>query len=648
MQCRGAEQDYRNRADLPVPHVALYTDGMHALHVDGDMARRLDGLLLQVYGQHARKARRLIDAVLDRRASELASHGSMKNPALDGSISRRYTEKDALLIAYGDMVAPPGGGEGQSRTALGRLDATIERHMGGLFDYLHILPFFPYSSDDGFSVMDYRTVNPALGTWHDIEALGRHHRLVFDLVLNHASAQGAWFKAFKAGKPPFDHFFVTRPLDYDATSVLRPRTHRLITPVRLDDGRMAGVWTTFSADQVDLDFSEPAVLAEFVDISLGYALHGARMLRLDAIAYLWKEDGTPCAHLPQTHAIVRILRAIFDGLGLDLSILTETNVPHEQNMAYFGQVGDADLGDADLGDADLGDADLGDADLGDADLGDEAHLVYNFSLPPLVLYAFATGDAGPLSRWAAGLQVPAAGTMLNFLASHDGIGVMPARGFIDDLAPLLMAVEERGGLVSYKATPEGPVPYELNISWADAIARPDASDEERSHALIASYAIACAMDGIPAVYFHSAVGSRNWLAGPRSLGYNRAINRERPPLDMLESELARPESLRAMTLAGLASLLRERGARPAFAPASPRTAYATSGPVFMVERGDGSDAVLVLVNCSREQATVRPPDAWLTHTHAFDPVAGSRSDVGLSDGRFTLPGYAVRWLERTG
>jgi len=628
MQSHGAEQDYRNGADLPVLHAALYTDGMDALHVDGDMARRLDGLLLQVYGQHAREARRLIDAVLDRRASELASHGSMTKPALGGSISHRYTEKDALLITYGDMVAPPDGGEEQSRTALERLDAMIERHMGGIFDYLHILPFFPYSSDDGFSVMDYRKVNPALGTWHDIEALGRHHRLVFDLVLNHASAQGAWFRAFKAGQPPFDHFFVTRPPDYDATSVLRPRTHPLITPVRLDNGRMTGVWTTFSADQVDLDFSEPAVLAEFVDLSLEYALHGARMLRLDAIAYLWKEDGTPCAHLPQTHAIVRILRAIFDGLGLDLSILTETNVPHEQNMAYFGRDGDADRGDADR--------------------GDEAHLVYNFSLPPLVLYAFATGDAGPLSRWAAGLQVPVAGTMLNFLASHDGIGVTPARGFIDDLAPLLTAVEERGGLVSYKATPEGPVPYELNISWADAVARPDASDEERAHALIASYAIACAMDGIPAVYFHSAVGSRNWLAGPRMLGYNRAINRERPQLDALESELANPESLRAMSLAGLASLLHERGTRLAFAPSSPRMAHATSGPVFMVERGDPSSAVLVLVNCSREPAAVQLHNTWQARLRAFDPVTGSPIDVGLSDGRFALPGYAVRWLERTG
>lgn len=591
---------------------------MHTPQFDGDAARRLDALLLQIYGPRSAEALRLIDAVLERKASGLATLKAMTGHSDDRAASRRYTEQDALLITYGDMVAPPGGGGERQPTALERLAGTIERHLGGIFGYLHVLPFFPYSSDDGFAVMDYRAVNPALGGWADIEALGRHHRLVFDLVLNHASAQGSWFKAFKAGQPPFDRFFITRPLDYDAASVLRPRTHPLISPVRLDDGRMTGVWTTFSADQVDLDFAEPAVLAEFVDISLGYALHGARMLRLDAIAYLWKEDGTSCAHLPQTHAIVRILRTIFDGLGLELSILTETNVPHEQNMAYFGHD------------------------------GDEAQLVYNFSLPPLVLYAFATGDAGPLSKWAAGLQVPASGTMLNFLASHDGIGVTPARGFIDDLAPVLDAVTERGGLISYKATADGPVPYELNISWADAIARPDASDGERARAVVASHAIACAMDGMPAVYFHSAVGSRNWLAGPRLLGYNRAINRERPPLDLLEQELARPESLRAMTLAGLASLLRERGKRPAFAPAAPRTIRAVSGPVFMVERGDPSNAVLVLVNCSREPAAVRLPPLWRAQSRAFDPVTGVHHDAAQLDGTLALPGYAVRWLEHAG
>jgi len=557
-----------------------------------------------LYGDRAIEALSLISETLSRRHAVPGRRAASGAPL--------FTEKDALLISYGDMIA---AGPGDGRSALGRLGGFLDERLPGLFSYLHILPFFPYSSDDGFSVMDYRAVDPALGAWADVEALGRKRRLAFDLVLNHASARGAWFEAFKAGRKPYDRFFLTRPLDYDSSAVLRPRTHPLITPITLGDGRNVGLWTTFSADQVDLDFSEPAVLAEFVDVILGYAERGARMLRLDAIAYLWKRDGTSCAHLPETHAVVKAIRAVIDGLGLDMVVLTETNVPHEENMSYFGD-------------------------------GDEAHMVYNFSLPPLVLHAFATGDAGPLSRWAAGLRVPTGGVLLNFLASHDGVGVTPARGLVDDIDSTIAAVEARGGLVSYKATPAGPAPYELNVSWADAVARPEADDAERSRALVASYAIACAMDGVPAVYFHSAVGSRNWAEGPGRLGYNRAINRERPALAELEAALDDPASMRARSLTGLSSLLRERATRPAFSPSSPRRAFPSSGAVFAVERGSGSGAVLVLVNCSRERSRVTLPDGWLASTSALDPVSGKTVGLYREGNEMIIEGYDVLWLDR--
>ena len=501
----------------------------------------------------------------------------------------------------------------------------VDRHAAGVFSYVHILPFCPYSSDDGFSVKDYRVVDPALGNWDDIQALGKGCKLVFDLVLNHASAQGDWFQRFLAGETPYDKYFVTRPLDYDSRSVTRPRTHPLITPCRLNDGRTVGLWTTFSADQVDLDFSEPAVLADFVDILLEYAARGARMVRLDAIAYLWKQDGTSCVHLPQTHAVVRLFRAVVDALELDMVILTETNVPHKENMSYFGR-------------------------------GDEAHLVYNFSLPPLTLHAFATGDAGPLSRWAADLTVPAGGTLLNFLASHDGVGVTPAKGLVNDIGTIITAVQERGGLVSYKASPEGKVPYELNISWSDAVAPVDATEDERVAALLASYAVACAMDGVPAVYFHSLAGSRSWQEGPQALGYNRAINRQRPRLGELEQGLDNPGSMRARTLAGFRSLLTERGRRPAFAPDSPRRVLSEDGQVFAVERGSGSNRVLVLVNCSREAVDYVVPGEWSKARRLTNPCAvfgvGIAGKLGVGtegkarpDGTVALPGYSVRWLE---
>jgi len=578
----------------------------------GSFGKTFEASMKRIYGQKGSEALRLVLAVMERHGRAL--EGLERRPVTVPAESR-FTERDALLISYGDMISPAAA-KSPDGSALSRLGSFIDQRLPGLFSYLHILPFYPYSSDDGFSVMDYRAVDPALGSWSDVEALGRGRKLAFDLVLNHASARGVWFTAFKAGRSPYDRFFITRPLDYDASAVLRPRMHPLITPVCLDDGRTVGVWTTFSADQVDIDFSEPAVLAEFIDIILFYAERGARMLRLDAIAYLWKRDGTSCAHLPETHEVVRAIRAVLDGLGLDMVVLTETNVPHEENMSYFGN-------------------------------GDEAHMVYNFSLPPLTLHAFATGDAGPLSRWAAGLRVPEGGTMLNFLASHDGIGITPAHGLVDSFDQTVAAVEERGGLVSYKSTPEGRIPYELNVSWVDAVARPGADNDERSRALVASYAVALAMDGVPAVYFHSMVGSRNWKEGPGQLGYHRAINRERPALDELEAALDDPRSLRARSLAGLSSLLRERAKRPAFSPSAPRKAMLSTGPVFVVERGSGSGAILVAVNCNPSAATFDAPEGWNRAVFAFDPVAPGRTILAPESGAFPIHGYGVLWLERS-
>lgn len=599
-------------------------DSMKTTGIDLEAAGRIRKLLEFIYGEKAFAAETLVHACMERWEDRLPRNGQRGLKSTAG----RFSEKDALLISYGDMIASEASIasasktpvpdaqslEASSQTALARLGLFLDRHAPTLFSYIHILPFCPYSSDDGFSVKDYRVVDPALGSWEDIQALGRSRKLVFDLVLNHASAQGVWFKDFLAGRKPFDRYFLTRPLDYDSSSVTRPRTHPLITPCTLDNGNTVGLWTTFSADQVDLDFAEPAVLADFVDILLDYASRGAKMVRLDAIAYLWKEDGTSCVHLPRTHAVVKLFRAVIDAVGIDMAILTETNVPHDENMSYFGDT-------------------------------DEAHLVYNFSLPPLTLYAFATGDAGPLSRWAANLVVPPGGTLLNFLASHDGIGVTPARGLVDDIGTLVKAVRDRGGLVSFKATPEGKVPYELNISWSDAVAPVDATEEERVASLLASYAIACAMDGLPAIYFHSLAGSRSWLDGPETLGYNRAINRQRPRIDELEQDLNDPTSLRARVLEGFRCLLLERSRRPTFAPGSPRQVISGVGQVFALERGAGSSAVLVLVNCGRSPTIFTLPERWGKAQKLTDPCTGSRSNRYGGEEKLALPGYSVRWLE---
>jgi sucrose phosphorylase len=524
---------------------------------------RIAELLVFLYGETMGRAMLpgLMEILEDYRRS-----GRRGGAGAEARARAPICHRDAFLIAYGDMLAPARGERGETReTGLARLNRFLAKWNKGSFSYLHLLPFHPYSSDDGFSVIDYRAVDSRFGSWKDIKNLGRHFRMVFDFVLNHGSVKSEWFKKFLAGEWEFANWYLTRPKNYDYSAVVRPRTHPLLTPFQKDDGSTVHVWTTFSADQADYDFSQPEVLLEFIRIFLEYARRGGKMLRLDAIAYLWKKDGTPCLHHPKTHGVVKLFRALIEYLCLDMLILTETNVPHKENISYFGETGPA------------------------FPAGDEAHLVYNFALPPLTLYAALSGDAGPLKKWAAELPaLPAGQCYLNFLASHDGVGLTPARGLVDEAA-FAAAVDEaqrRGGLVSMKSSPRGPVPYELNCSWADMVA-PESlgSPEKQARAFLNTYGLAMALPGLPAVYFHSWIGSRAWKEGPSFLGFNRAINREKPAIDRVEKELENKSSFRFHVRRGFRRLLEFRQSEEAFSPRIPCRILHSPDSIFALIRG---------------------------------------------------------------
>ena len=292
---------------------------------------------------------------------------------------------------------------------------------------VHLLPFFPFSSDDGFSVTDFWKVDPRLGTWNDVALLGKNFRLMFDGVINHVSRESEWFQAFVRGEPPFTDYFICADPNADLSQVTRPRTSPLLTPVKTTRGTKH-VWTTFSADQIDLNYKNPEVLLKIIELLLFYAEQGAEVIRLDAIAYLWKEPGTTCIHLPQTHRVVKLFRSVFDQVAPGVILITETNVPHADNVSYFGNG------------------------------TDEAQMVYNFALPPLVLHTFHTGNAQRLTNWAATLTTPSRSTtFFNFIASHDGIGVMPARGLLSEseIHELVRRTLAHGGKVSSKSNPDG-------------------------------------------------------------------------------------------------------------------------------------------------------------------------------------------------
>lgn len=481
------------------------------------------------------------------------------------------SERDALLITYADQVGEPG------QIPLATLADFTKAHLRGVVSGVHLLPFYPWSSDDGFSVKDFFAVDEAFGTWADIERFRPEFDLMFDAVFNHMSAQGEWFQKFLADEPEFRDFFVTVAGNPDLSQVVRPRALPLLTDFQTGRG-LEQVWTTFSADQVDLNFKNPQVLLACIRALLFYVERGAKFIRLDAIAYLWKEIGTNCIHLPQTHRVIQLWRAVLDEVAPGVRLITETNVPHADNISYFGNG------------------------------TNEAQLVYNFALPPLVLHSIATGNAEKLTRWAASLRLPSdRTTFFNFLASHDGIGMNPARGILSqaEIDTLVARVQEHGGLVSYKHNSDGSKsPYELNITYFDALSNPAANEPlpTQVNRFLVAHAIMFALVGVPGIYFHSLFGSRNDRVGADASGIPRRINRQKLSRAELEADLADAISLRALVFGGLAHLLEQRRTSRAFAPGAKQRLLELDARVFAVIRESvgGAERMLCLHNVSDE------------------------------------------------
>lgn len=522
--------------------------------------------------------------VIAQTVYEQLTHLLMDAPESTGAQVLAVSERDTMLIAYGDHVRRAG------EPPLATLHETLAR-LRLPVSSLHILPFYPYSSDDGFSVIDYYRVDPALGAWDDVRRLAGDYRLMFDAVFNHISAESDWFRAFLRGEAPYTGYFVTADADADVSLVTRPRTHPLLTRFATARGDRY-VWTTFSDDQIDLNVANPAVLIELVRALLFYVRQGAQFIRLDAIAFLWKELGTSCIHLPQTHLIVQLLRDILDVYAPTTILITETNVPHEENLSYFG------------------------------DGTDEAQLVYQFALPPLIMHTLRTGSAERLTAWAATIRrVSERTTFFNFTASHDGIGIRPVMDILSgaEIDALVRTTLEHGGRVSMKSNADGTQsPYELNITYFDAITAPEitaAQPEIAVQRFLLSQAIMLAMIGIPGIYFPSLFGSRNDDAGVQATGRNRTINREKLNADALLRDIERDDTITRAVFERYARLLAVRTSEPAFHPLGAQAVLDISPAVFAVERAspDGQARVLALHNVSDQPQSVSLPvgGAWL-------------------------------------
>ena len=520
-----------------------------------------------------------------------------------------FSQEDVVLITYGDSLKKDG------ESPLATLHEFANKYLRGAISNIHFLPFFPYSSDDGFSVMDFFEIDPELGTWQEVAAIGQDFELMFDYVVNHFSSKGQWFQNYLEGKEGFAEFAMEIDPATDLSMVTRPRSLPLLSEYQKKDGQTVHLWTTFSADQIDFNFKSLDVLEKMTDVLLFYADQGATILRLDAIAFLWKEIGTNCIHLPQTHDMVKLFRAVLDLVAPDVIILTETNVPHDENISYFG------------------------------DGRDEAQMVYNFTLPPLVFYSMVKEDATILSQWARGLYLESENnTFFNFMASHDGIGVRPLEGILDpaELDSLIEVVNANEGQVSYKQNPDGSEsPYELNITYVDAILADKSST--RADKFLASQAVQYALPGVPATYIHSLLGSRNWVEGVKQTGRARTINREKLAVETLISELNNPDSFRSQIFFPYLNLIKIRKQQPAFHPNAGFEILQIDPKVFGIKRYSKGQTIYALTNISSENISVSLSET-ASGDQATDLITGETVDLAA----FNLNPYQYMWLEEAG
>lgn len=512
---------------------------------------------------------------------------------------KRLSEKDAILITYGDGIREEGV------NPLETLRRFASEHLADSISAIHLLPCFPFTSDDGFSVQDYYQIDPALGDWHDIERLGESFELMFDAVVNHASQSCDWFIGFLAGEAAYKDYFVASEPSLDYSSVTRPRALPLLHDYEKADGSTVHVWTTFSRDQVDLNYRSIEVFLQVLDVLLCYISRGARFIRLDAIAFIWKEIGTTCLHLPEAHQIIQLYRHFIERVAPQAVIITETNVPHEENISYFG------------------------------DGTNEAHMVYNFTLPPLLMYSLHKQDVDVLTRWAQSLQLPSDQVcFFNFTASHDGVGVRPLQGIVsdDEIRELADIAVQHGGFVSMKDNGDGTQsPYEINCNYLDFATDPGASDEDRIQRFLLTQSVMLTMPGVPGIYYHSLLGSRNDRQAAEESGINRRINRAKLDVGDLVREIEDESSLRARLSSRYKRMLVARAAEPAFDPYS-AASYRNQNGVFAIERGD----VLAIHNFTGVKS------AFDVESASVDLLSGDACEA-----RVDLRPFEFRWLKRS-
>ena len=483
------------------------------------------------------------------------------------------SEKTSLVISYGDNIYS------NQSSSMKIFQKFFQKNLEKLFDTIHFLPFYPSSSDSGFAVKDHYQIDKKIGNWSDLKKISKSKKIMADVVINHASARGLWFKNFLKRKKPGKDYFLTVNSKFNTSKVVRPRDHKLLKKIKIFE-KNDYLWRTFSPDQIDLNFKNPSVLLRFIKIIIYLINNGVTIFRLDAIAYLWKQNGTECINLSQTHEIIKLLRVVTSLLNVQTLIITETNLPEKENLSYFGK-------------------------------NNEANWVYNFSLPPLLIHAFLFENSSYLNQWSRKLPSTKHGNCyLNFIASHDGIGIRPTEGILNEktLSSFLKRLKKNGSKFSYrKVQNKSKKVYEANITVFDALRKSDFDPKglfflER---YISAHAIMVSFEGVPAVYFNSLFGKSNDEAKYIITGNNRDVNRYKWNFNNITTKLRDKKSKQSIFYRNIGALLEIKRKQKAFHPNASRININLGPKIFCFKRisKDKKQSIICMTNLSSKIQT---------------------------------------------